>query len=69
MAYTVQNFKTKKALKEALLDGQKIEVYQPGPFGPDVQDGTAFLEGPHYPAPHSWYAQAIVRDGCVVSVK
>ena len=28
MAYTVQNFKTKKALKEALAEGKRIEVYQ-----------------------------------------
>ena len=69
MAYTVQNFKTKKALKEALAEGKRIEVYQPGPFGPDVQDGTAFLEGPHYPEPHSWYAKAIVKDGYIVNVK
>jgi len=69
MAYTVTNFRTKKALKDALKSGAEIEVYQPGPFGPDVKDGTCTLEGPHYPAPHSWYASAVVRGGKVVSVK
>jgi len=69
MAYTVTNFRTKKALKDALKSGAEIEVYQPGPFGPDVKDGTCTLEGPHYPAPHSWYASAVVRgQGCVREV-
>lgn len=69
MAYTDINFKTKKALKQALLDGLKITVFQPGPFGCEVQDGTVFLEGPHYPAPHTWYAQAEVRGGIIIKVK
>lgn len=70
MAYTVQNFKTKKALKEAVAEGQTVEVFQPGPFGPDVRDGdNVALEGPHYPQPHSWYASAVVRNGVVVKVK
>lgn len=30
MAYTDFNFKTKKALKEALAAGRRITVYQPG---------------------------------------
>jgi len=70
MAYTVENFKTKKALKEALASGRTVEVYQPGPFGPDVRDGDfVALEGPHYPEPHRWYASAVVRGGMVVKVK
>lgn len=66
MAYTRDNFKTKKALKAALELGEPIEVYQPGPFGPDVRDGRVCLEGPHYPAPHTWYASATVKDGYIV---
>jgi hypothetical protein len=27
------------------------------------------LEGPHYPQPHRWYAEATVRDGVIVKVK
>lgn len=69
MAYTVRNFKTKKALKEAFKNGEKIEVYQPGPFGPGVSDGSIALEGPHYPEPHRWYASAVVKGGVVVKVK
>ena len=66
MAYTVENFKTKKALREAVASGAKVEVYQPGPFGPAVKDGKVALEGPHYPAAHSWYASATVKDGIIV---
>ena len=67
--YTTINFKTKKALKEALAAGAQVTYYQPGPFsGGEPKDGTVYLEGPHYPAPHTWYAKAIVKDGIVVKV-
>jgi hypothetical protein len=70
MAYTDTNFKTKKALKEAVAAGKEVTVFQPGPFGGNVpKDGTVYLEGPHYPAPHTWYAQATMKDGVVVKVK
>lgn len=69
MAYTTVNYKTKKALKDAIKNGEKITVFQPGPFGPAVPDGTAYLEGPHYPQAHSWYASAEVRNGVIVKLK
>lgn len=53
MAYTVSNFKTKKVMKEAVKNGEQVEVYQPGLFGPDVKDGQVSIEGPHYPQAHS----------------
>ena len=49
MAYTVFDYKTKKSLKYALKQGLPVRVYQPGPFGPDIPDGSVALEGPHYP--------------------
>jgi len=68
--YTVRNFKTKKALREALAAGDKLEYFQPGPFGGnEPKDGTIYLEGPHYPAAHTWYATAEVRDGYITKVK
>lgn len=68
--YTDINFKTKKALKDALARGMKITYHQPGPFGgKEVKDGKIYLEGPHYPAAHSWYAEATVKDGYIVKVK
>jgi hypothetical protein len=68
--YTERNFKTKKALKEAVAAGDEVAYYQPGPFGGNEPDnGTIYLEGPHYPAAHTWYAQATVKDGIITKVK
>jgi len=69
MAYTVTNYPTKKAVRDALANGEIIRVYQPGPFGPNVEDGQATLEGPHYPKPHKWYAEAFVVDGVLVRIR
>ena len=68
--YTHIDFKTKKSLKEAVAAGGQVTFYQPGPYGgEEVVEGRIFLEGPHYPQPHKWYAQAEVKDGIIVSVK
>jgi hypothetical protein len=64
--YTITNFKSKKALKEAVASGQQIETFQPGPF-PAKTSGPIALEGPHYPEPHRWYASAVVKDGVIVA--
>ena len=66
--YTDTNFKTKKALKEAVQAGKSVTIYSPGPF-PAPDNGKVCLEGPHYPEPHKWYATAEVKNGLVVSVK
>lgn len=77
MAYTVINFKSKKQLKEAVefsknvsLGSTPVRCYQPG-LGPDLSNytGKITLEGPHYPKPHSWYAEAELVNGVVVKVK
>ena len=67
MAYTNINFKTKKALKEAIAAGKKVGVYSPGPF-PAKYNGQECIEGPHYPEPHKWYATATIVDGVIVKV-
>ena len=68
--YTHTNFKTKKQLKDAVAAGDRVTYFQPGPFGGnEPSDGTVLLEGPHYPEPHRWYAEAVVKDGKVVKVK
>ena len=66
--YTVKNFKTKKALKEAVASGEAVRIYAPG-LGTPVENGNTCLEGPHYPAPHTWYASVTMKDGLVVKVK
>lgn len=77
MAYTEINFKTKRALKTALVaynqlgdKGMVIRCFQPG-LGPDLSSftGRVCLEGPHYPKPHTWYAEAELRNGIVIKVK
>ena len=79
--YVQPNFKTKKALKEAVkaynehaVNGSNgpgsaaVHVFSPGPF-PAKANGSETVEGPHYPAAHTWYAQVVVVDGIVVKVK
>jgi len=68
MAYASTNPPTKKALRESIKAGDRIEVFQPGPFGPEVKDGPVTIEGPHYPKPHRWYARVIVNDGVIVKL-
>jgi len=68
MAYVSPDYRTKKALKEALAQGKGIDVYQPV-LGPVPRDGTIALEGPHYPKPHTWYATGTMQDGRLVKVK
>lgn len=77
MSYTVINFKTKKALKEAVADynipdkgKQPIRCYNPG-LGGDLSNysGSVSLEGPHYPASHTWYAEGEMKNGILVKVK
>jgi hypothetical protein len=68
MAYIRPNLRTKKAVKEALDAGKRIEVFQPG-LGEVPMNGTISLEGPHYPEPHKWYAVGTMKDGKLVKVK
>ena len=70
--YTTFNFKTKKALKEALAKGEHLTVFQPNAdlTGTVIKtQGKVYLEGPHYPAAHTWYAEAELVDGFIVKVK
>jgi hypothetical protein len=67
--YTNTNFKSKKALKDAVKEGQKIGVHSAGPFDKGIKDGEVMLEGPHYPKPHTWYATAVLENGIIVSIK
>jgi hypothetical protein len=68
VTYTIRNFRTKKALKEAVAAGENIECYEPG-IGTVPAQGQVYLEGPHYPQPHKWYATATLTNGKVTKVK
>ena len=74
MAYTRENFATKKAFQLAFAawknsgTAKAVEVFQPGPFGPKVPNGRTAIEGPHFPRPHTWYADVEVLDGKVTGI-
>jgi hypothetical protein len=72
--YTNRNFKTKKALKEAVAGGSQEGVYQPNdmfgnPKAAADYNGSAAVEGPHYPQPHRWYAEVKLVNGIITEVK
>jgi len=62
------NYKTKKALREAISNGVTVTVFQPGGMFPSATDGNVSLEGPHYPLPHKWYARAKIANGAIVKL-
>ena len=66
--YTVKNYQTKKELKNDVAAGVPVRIFAPM-FGTPKVNGTEFLEGPHSPQPHKWYAQVEMKDGLVVKVK
>ena len=67
--YTTKNYQTKKALKEDVAAGKVVTYYQPGGFFCNCPaDGIVYLEGPHYPEPHRWYAKAQAANGRIVRV-
>jgi hypothetical protein len=66
--YTTVNYKTKKSLKADVAAGKEVTIFAPG-LGTPKTDGVEFLEGPHYPEAHRWYAQVTMREGKVVKVK
>lgn len=66
--YTCRNFKTKTAFKDAVKKGERITLFAPG-LGAPKMNGIEYVEGPHYPAPHSWYAAVVMVNGVVTKVK
>lgn len=67
MAYVDPNYKTKKAFREAVERGVQHETYNPSGMFPVKQNGRDVVEGPH--GYHKWWAQVVVKDGIVISVK
>ena len=69
MTYVSPNFHTKRALRESFQSGGNIQVYEPGyRFGDIPRNGTVYLEGPHYPEAHTWYASGIMKDGKLIAI-
>jgi hypothetical protein len=73
--YTDRNFKSKKALKDAVAAGEVVNVFQPNDMVGrtqavrDTPSTTVSVEGPHSPEPHRWYASVVVEYGRIVRVK
>jgi hypothetical protein len=69
--YTDINFRTKKALRDAVAAGRQVGVYQPNGdlFNVRVpENGQVSVEGPHFPEPHRWYARVTLMNGVIVKV-
>lgn len=69
MTYVTPNFKTKKDFKKAVEEGKPVDFYNPGLGGPVPATGTIFVEGPHYPEPHRWYAQVDLVDRKIKKIR
>jgi len=72
--YTYKNYRTKKAFEEDVIAGKDVKIFQPGgmftpPEASPSYTGKAYVEGPHFPLPHRWYAEVDVVEGRVVRVK
>jgi len=70
--YVRQNPPTKKALRQLVKDGlTKRNIFQYnnifGKYPPE--NGVVYVEGPHYPLSHSWYAALTIENGIVVEVE
>lgn len=69
--YTRRNFRTKAALRLAVTNGLRVEIYNPGEEVTGIAapaNGIAYIDGPHAPEPHRWYARVELLDGRVVRV-
>lgn len=56
--YTVKNYKS----KEDLAKGAKIKIFAPSLDSPKV-NGIECIQGPHYPKPHTWEAEVVMKYG------
>ena len=79
MTYVSPDFTTKKALMFVVNERKKesdvvtevhvhVSVYEPG-IGTVPRDGPVYLEGPHSPRSHTWYATGTMKDGKLIAVR
>jgi len=67
--YISPDFKTKKALREALAAGKPVYVLHPdGILSIGGHTGMVAVEGPHDPRPHTWYASVRIEGDRVIKV-
>lgn len=68
MSYVYQNYASKKDFKAAVAAGVVHRTYDPSGMFLPPRNGRDVVEGPHYPKPHSWYANVEVKNGIVIKV-
>jgi hypothetical protein len=68
MAYTRVNYKTKKALKDAVASGDRVAVFNTMTGATIENAPREYVEGPHYPEAHKWYAAVKIENGIVTKV-
>lgn len=67
--YVQSNPKTKKALREALKSGETLTVINPVTGRVQYDAGFYYVEGPHFPQHHSWYAKVECnRKGQIIRI-
>lgn len=67
--YVTQNFRTKRDLKLALIQGILVRCEDQTPMGKVmIRDGSVTLSGPWAPAPHTWYATGVVEGGYLIQI-
>ena len=66
--YIYPDMKSKAAIKRAIVAGETLTVQANGLEHEPPHNGVVTVEGPHYPKPHTWYGQAVIKDGVVVKI-
>jgi len=69
--YCYPNAKSKAELKRWIAEGKSVRFVPQGmgpAIGPNFTGKILDLMGPHYPAPHKWYANVELVDGKVVKI-
>jgi hypothetical protein len=67
MTYVDPNFRNRRQLIDAVKSGKIVHVYEHG-IGTVPKNGKVYLEGPHYPESHTWYAIGIMKNGKLIKV-
>ena len=70
MLYTTINFGSRIELKVAIERGDKVEIFQPGPYGTNCRriHGLYTVEGPHFSKPPGFTLKVKVEGGIIKEI-
>ena len=72
IVYAATNFRTKKALREAIERGERIGLKPTNRYeaaeASKIGAYETHIEGPWFPEPHRWYAKVAIENGAIVRV-